>query len=211
MRILVVGIAGGSGSGKTTAAALVSRRLGARCLVVEHDRYYRPLPRGVDPARFNFDHPGALESDRLVADLDALRSGRAARLPRYDFTAHRRAEAWDEVHPRPIVLVEGILVLADPLLRAALDHRVYVDAPDDVRLLRRIRRDLAERGRALDDVLQQYERTVRPMHDAHVAPSRAWADLVLDGTRDPEGLALEILALLGRSRPRVTRPPRPGP
>lgn len=202
MRTVVIGMAGGSASGKTTAAAVLARRLGERCLLVQHDRYYRPLAEGTDPAAHNFDHPDALESDRLAADLDALRAGRRARLPRYDFATHRREDRWDDADPRPVVLVEGILVLADPVLRAALDHRVFVHAPDDVRLVRRIRRDLAERGRALADVLHQYERTVRPMHEAHVAPSRVHADLVLDGTRDPEGLAEEVLLLL-------TRPLRP--
>lgn len=192
MRTVVVGLAGGTASGKTTAAAALARRLGEACLVVSHDRYYRPLPATADPHAWNFDHPDAFETPRLVDDLALLRAGRAVRLPRYDYATWSRTGE-DRADPRPVVLVEGILVLADGALRAALDLRVYVDAPEDVRLRRRLRRDVAERGWTEAQVHDRFASHVRPMHDAHVAPSRAHADLLLDGTADPESLVDAVL------------------
>lgn len=197
----IVGIAGGTASGKTTTARALSERLGDRCLWLTHDRYYRTMPDGFeeDPTRYNFDHPDALETDRMVADLLLLRNGHAARVPDYDFATHTRVppEQWDLLEPRPLVIVEGILVLAHPGLRDAMHHRVYVHAPDDLRLVRRIRRDVAERGREVLEILDQYERTVRPMHQAYVAPSRAFADLVVDGTTTTEAMVASVLALIG--------------
>lgn len=207
MAPIVVGIAGGTASGKTTAARALAEFLGDDCLLVTHDRYYHPLPDALrhDPQAHNFDHPDAIDTARLVADLGELRAGRPARLPRYDFATHARAAEWDPAHPRPVVLVEGILVLADAHLRPLLDHKVFVHTPDDVRLIRRIRRDLTERGRDLHEVLDRYERTVRPMHEAFVAPSAAHADLVLDGTNDVQRLVDSVLDRLGRAR-RATPP-----
>lgn len=198
---IVVGVAGGTASGKTTVAEAVAASLGDRCLLVSHDRYYLPLPEEFrhDPARWNFDHPAALQTERLVEDLDALIAGRSVLLPTYDFSRHRRlppTEA-DRVHPRPVVVVEGILVLAEPQLRSRFHHAVYVHAPDDLRLLRRIERDRAERGRELDEILRQYLRSVRPMHEAFVAPSRQHADLVLDGTASLAASVAAVLALTG--------------
>jgi uridine kinase len=180
---LVVGIAGGSASGKTTVARLVAQHLGRRCVLIAHDRYYRG---GAGPDT-NFDHPDALDTDLLLSDLERLRSRQPTRLPVYDFARHDRApsERWDPVEPRPVLVVEGILILAIPALRDAFDLRVFVEAPDDLRLARRIRRDVAHRGRTVHSVLDQYERTVRPMHEAFVAPSRVHADLLLDGTLSP--------------------------
>lgn len=204
-RPVVLGLAGGTASGKTTAAQALAERLGDRCLWVMHDRYYRDLPPEyrAAPERFNFDHPDALETSLLVDHLDALRAGRPARVPRYDFATHRRAHAsdWDELTPRPVILVEGILVLAEPALRDRMDHRVFVDAPDDLRLIRRIRRDVAERGRGLADILEQYERTVRPMHEAFVKPSAGHAQLVLDGTAPIASMVDAITALIGPHGP----------
>lgn len=199
---VVVGIAGGTASGKTTAARALAEYLGDACLLVTHDRYYHPLPEALrhDPQAHNFDHPDALDTGRLVEDLAVLRSGRPTRLPRYDFASHTRAPEpdWDAAEPREVVLVEGILVLADSRLRPMLDHKVFVHTPDDVRLIRRIRRDLVERGRDLHEVLDRYERTVRPMHEAFVVPSARHADLVLDGTHDVDRLVSSVLARLGR-------------
>lgn len=201
MQPVFVGIAGGSASGKSTLARAIVARLGERSLLVLHDRYYHSLPPEAvhHPLTYNFDHPEAFETSRMVADLARLARGRSARLPIYDYATHRRAEAEEEVHPRPVVIVEGILVLADERVRALLDHRVYVSAPDDVRLMRRIRRDLDSRGREVHDVLHQYERTVRPMHRRYVEPSRAFADLVVDGTQPVEHSAGQVLERLRRS------------
>ncbi len=170
--------------------------LGDRCLLLTHDRYYHSLPEAVraTPIRHNFDHPDSLDTDHLVRDLQALRAGRQVTVPAYDFASHARCppERWETVSPRSLIVVEGILVLAHAGLRDAFDHAVYVHTPDDLRLVRRIRRDVRDRGRQAEDVLEQYERTVRPMHEAHVAPSRSYADLELDGTR-PVGELVDAL------------------
>jgi uridine kinase len=200
MKPVVLGIAGGTASGKTTAAEALARHLGERCLLVTHDRYYRTIPdeHRHDPVGFNFDHPDALDNDALVMDLDRLRRGQATRLPRYDFARHERAPEhdWDPVEPRPVILVEGILILALAPVRERLDHRVFVHTPDDLRLLRRVRRDVAERGRDVAEVLAQYERTVRPMHERFVAPSRTHTHVELDGTTATPHLVEALLQLL---------------
>ncbi len=200
MKPVVLGIAGGSASGKSTVARALVERLGERCVWLTHDRYYRSIPanQAHDPGAFNFDHPDALETTRMVADLARLRQGHTVRVPHYDFASHSRwpEEHWDVLVPRPVIVVEGILVLSDAELRAQMDHKVFVHAPDDIRLARRIRRDISERGRQLDDVLAQYMSTVRPMHQRFVAPSKQMADLVLDGTAAMDGLVGTLVALI---------------
>jgi uridine kinase len=195
-----IAIAGGTASGKSTLTVALAQALGDRCAVLLHDSYYRPLPPQVaDAGRdWNFDHPDALETERLVDDLRQLRAGRPVTPPAYDFATHTRwpAERWSMVPARPIVLVDGILVLAEPSLRDHMDARVFVDTPADVRLIRRIRRDTTERGRSVNEVLTQYERTVRPMHLQFVEPSKAHADLVLDGTRPIGDLVADARAAL---------------
>ena len=181
MRPFRVGIAGGTASGKTTLAARAAARLGAT--VLAHDRYYRDAP---DPRHHDFDHPDALDTARLVDHLATLRSGSAIKAPIYDFKRHARAPEFERIEPTPIVVVEGILVLAEPALRLAFDYTVYVHADDDVRLERRLRRDTTERGRTWEDILRQWFHTVRPAHRRWVAPSRGLAHLVLDGEADPE-------------------------
>lgn len=185
MGTFVVGIAGGTGAGKTTLA----RRLrdAAPAGAVAHlalDDYYRDLsdlPLDARGAR-DFDRPEALDLEHLVADLEALRAGRAADVPVYDFRTHARVrDRVRRVEPTPLVVVEGILLLADARVRERLDLRVFVDAPADVRLARRLRRDVAERGRTPESVLAQYDASVRPAHEALVAPSRAHAHLVVPG------------------------------
>ncbi len=187
-----IAIAGGTASGKSTLTVALAQALGDRCAVLLHDSYYRPLPADVKASGsdWNFDHPDALETDRLIDDLHQLRAGRSVSPPSYDFATHARwpETNWAVVPARPIVLVDGILVLAEPTLRAQMDGRVFVDTPADVRLIRRIRRDTTERGRTVDQVLTQYERTVRPMHLAFVEPSKDHADVVLDGTRPIDAL-----------------------
>ncbi len=174
---LLVGVAGGTASGKTT----ITRQLAEHwpnTLLIGHDRYYLDVP---DPSRHNYDHPDALDSGLLVRHLDLLLAGRCAELPRYDFATHRRQADSDRVQPGRLVIVEGILVLADPRLARRFHLKVWVQAASDLRLTRRIRRDAVERARSVESVLAQYERTVRPMHQQFVEPSRELADIELDG------------------------------
>ena len=194
--MFVVGIAGGSASGKTTISRALAVHLGELASVIVHDRYYRTPPTDVPPARWNYDHPDALETALLLEHLDALRQGRAVEIPRYDFARHRRGEGRDRVERRPVVIVEGILVLAEPSLRRAMDLTVYVDCAPDLRLMRRLRRDVAERGRDPLGVLDQYEQTVRPMHETFVQPSSVHADLVIDGARPVRETLDRLLGLL---------------
>ena len=177
-----IGIAGGSGSGTTTVQKRIMERFGPRRIaLLDHDAYYRDLAHLAPEqrARFNFDHPDAHETDLMVAHLDALLAGQAVEKPTYSFETHARLPATETVAARPVVLVDGILVLAEPALRDRMDVKLYVDAPDDVRLMRRIERDLHQRGRSIDSVLEQYRRTVRPMHLEFVEPSKRHADVII--------------------------------
>lgn len=181
-RPVFVGLAGGSGSGKSTVMERVLDAVGRdNVAVLDHDAYYRDLAQLslVERAAQNFDHPDSLETELLCDHLDALRAGESIEKPVYDFTTHSRAIQSLTIAPRPVVLVEGILVLADPDLVKRLDLRVFVRADDDIRLVRRIRRDLAERGRSIESVLTQYESTVRPMYMKYVQPSMRHADLIV--------------------------------
>lgn len=181
-RPVFVGLAGGSGSGKSTVMDRVLDAVGRdNVAVLDHDAYYRDLAHLslVQRAAQNFDHPDSLETELLCDHLDALRVGESIEKPVYDFTTHSRATESLTIAPRPVVLVEGILVLADPDLVKRLDLRVFVRADDDIRLVRRIRRDLAERGRSIESVLTQYESTVRPMYMKYVQPSMRHADLIV--------------------------------
>lgn len=192
----IVGIAGGTASGKTSVARELAVELGA--VQIAHDRYYRTLPdafrdRLLD---YNFDHPDALDTPRLVDDLVALRAGRSVRLVDYDFvTCARLPEAlWTPVDPPQTVVVEGIMTLHEPALRALFDLTVFVDTPADIRLARRLLRDIQERGHTPEQVVEQYLATVRPMHEDWVEPSRAHAQLVLDGTRPVDASVRAICA-----------------
>ncbi len=177
MTPFVVVIAGGTASGKTSIVDALEQQLPG-CLRISHDRYYRDVP---DPLTHDYDHPDALDTARLVADLAELRAGRAATLPVYDFKTHRRQDAEDTVQPAGLILVEGILVLHEPRLRALADLTVFVHADADLRLSRRIQRDMAKRDRTPADILRQYLDTVRPGHLRFVEPTRHHADVVLDG------------------------------
>lgn len=195
MTPFVIGIAGGTGSGKTTVANAIVRRVGEeRIAFLSHDAYYRDfvdLPKNILDGK-NFDHPDSLESELLVRHLKALKSGAAVEMPVYDFKVHRRSEETRRVEPRKVILVDGILIYVEPELRKLFDVKIFVDTDSDVRLIRRIRRDIAERGRTVDSVVEQYENTVRPMHLEFVEPSKRYADLII-----PEGgenaVALEFL------------------
>jgi uridine kinase len=179
---IVIGIAGGTGSGKSTVLDQLLRRFGTAVVaVLEHDMYYYDLGEAplAERTRFNFDHPDALDTPLLRAHLDRLIAGQPIDKPVYDFASHRRLATTTTVFPRPVILVEGILVLAEPLLRERMDVKLFVDTADDIRLTRRLRRDLVDRGRDVESVLHQYVHTVRPMHLQFVEPSRQHADLII--------------------------------
>ena len=181
-RPVIIGLSGGSGSGKSTILNRLLDELGpAQVSVLEHDAYYRDQTDMTleERALVNFDHPDSLETDLLVRHLDELLAGRTIQKPIYDFTHHTRTEESIEISPTPIIIVEGILVLAQQELVDRMDMRFYVDTDDDVRLIRRIRRDMIERGRTLESVLTQYEDTVRPMHIEFVEPSKRHADVII--------------------------------
>ena len=192
MQTLVIGVAGGTGSGKTTVADEIVRRVGGeRMAVLTHDRYYHDLAAlsELELAHHNFDHPLALQTPLMVEHLRLLRHGEAAPLPVYDFTRHVRSPQVEWMQPKPVVVVEGILVLTEPDLRSLMDIKLYVDTPADIRFIRRLDRDVRERGRSLESVIHQYLETVRPMHLEFVEPSKRWADVII-----PEG-GLNIVAL----------------
>ncbi|MFB6247164.1 MAG: uridine kinase [Salinibacter sp.] len=179
---VVIGIAGGSGSGKTTVLQRIIREFGADPIaVLDHDAYYHDLSHlsPEERAQFNFDHPDALETDLMREHLDRLVEGTAVEKPVYDFTTHTRRDETETVEPRPVIIIEGILVLAESMLEERMDIKIYVDAADDIRLMRRIRRDIQERGRSIEGILRQYERTVRPMHLEFVEPSKRAADIII--------------------------------
>lgn len=182
---LCIGVAGGTGSGKTTVANEIVRRVGrSRIVTVNQDRYYHDLAPLDEHQRIhhNFDHPSAIEEDLLVEHVRLLKAGRPAALPVYDFTRHVRTAATEVVHPQPVILIEGILILAIPGLRELLDVKIFVDTDADLRFIRRLRRDMEERGRSLESVVEQYLATVRPMHLEFVESSKRWADVII-----PEG------------------------
>jgi uridine kinase len=182
MKPVVLGIAGGTGSGKTTVARAIVERIGAeRVAYFEHDSYYRDLS-GFDVGdrrQVNFDHPDAFETELLVEHIRILLTGQGVEQPVYSYEESIRQPETQSVIPRPLVVVEGILVLENQALRNLMDVKIFVDTDDDIRLLRRVRRDTRDRGRSLDSVLGQYEATVRPMHLAFVHPSRRHADVII--------------------------------
>ena len=199
-RPIVIGIAGGSGSGKTTVVRRLMTSLGDdKVSVLEHDRYYRDRSdlRLEERAALNYDHPDSLETDLLVRHVQALRDGRTVDAPQYDFARHNRLATRDPVPPRPAIIVEGILIFADAPLRALMDVKVFVDADDDTRFIRRLQRDIAERGRTVTSVIDQYLGTVKPMHLEFVEPSKRYADIIV-----PQGghndVAIEKLLTLAR-------------
>lgn len=185
MSVLLVGVSGGSGSGKTTIARAIVASLPVESVsLIEHDAYYKDLT-GLsldERALVNFDHPDSLDNELFVEHLDALRAGRAVEKPRYDFARHARELETDRVEPSAVIVVEGILVLALPAIRARLDVKLFVDTDPDIRLMRRVRRDIEQRGRSFAQIRQQYYDTVRPMHLAFVEPSKRFADIII-----PEG------------------------
>jgi uridine kinase len=196
MSVVVLGVAGGTGSGKTTVAEAILGAVGReRIAFLAQDNYYRDSawsgPKEIES--HNFDHPDALDTELMVRHLEQLKAGLPIELPVYDFVRHRRTERAIRIAPRPVVLVEGILLFAEPAVRELLDFKIYVDTDPDVRLVRRIRRDLSERGRGIADVLRQYMTTVRPMHLEFVEPSKRWADVIVpEGGENRVALAMVI-------------------
>ena len=177
----IVGIAGGSASGKTTIVEQIQNHFGDRIQVIGHDRYYRAhddMPFA-QRCKLNYDHPDAFETDRMVRDVLQLKAGNSIQLPVYDYADHNRSPETVTVQPKPIMIFEGILVLEDPQLRSLMDLKVYVDTDADERIMRRISRDTLERGRSIDSIITQYRETVKPMHDKYVEPSKYYADVII--------------------------------
>ncbi|MGE0814500.1 MAG: uridine kinase [Vicinamibacterales bacterium] len=198
---IVIGVAGGSGSGKTTVVRRIVDSLGhEQVSVLEHDRYYRDRNdlRLEERASLNYDHPDALETDLLVQHVLSLKAGQAVDAPVYDFARHQRTASTIRIEPRRALIVEGILIFADKPLRQLMDVKVFVDTDDDTRVIRRLQRDVAERGRTMASVIDQYLSTVKPMHLEFVEPSKRYADIIV-----PEGghnaVAVDLLLTLIRS------------
>ncbi len=193
---IIIGVAGGTGSGKTTVAQAILDRVGRdRIAYIQHDSYYKdqshlpPAERG----RINFDHPEALETALLVQHLKELRAGHPVEVPVYDFTTHTRTSQTRRVEPRRVILVEGILIFADKALRDMMDVKIYVDTDADIRFIRRLERDIAERGRTMRSVIDQYLATVRPMHLEFVEPSKRYADVIIpEGGFNPVALDMVV-------------------
>jgi len=195
MAPLLIGIAGGTGSGKTTVARALADGLPPDSVaLVDHDSYYRDRSdlSFEERSSLNFDHPDALDNDLLIQHLERLRAGEPVQVPIYDFKVHGRRRETREVHPKPVIIVEGILVFVDERIRRLLDIKLFVDTDADLRVFRRIRRDLEQRGRSFASIREQYYATVRPMHLQFVEPSKRWADLII-----PEGgenrIALDLI------------------
>jgi len=192
--ILVIGIAGGTGSGKTTLMKRLVERFGNDVTVLSHDNYYRrrdDMPFE-ERCKLNYDEPAALETDLMARHLDALRHGQAIDCPVYDFSQHNRSGETVRIEPKRVIIVEGILIFENAALRQLMDIKIFVDTDADIRLCRRIRRDVRERGRTLESVIEQYQTTVKPMHEKYVEPSKRYAHIVV-----PEGgknaVALEMI------------------
>ena len=185
MKPVIIGIAGGTGSGKTTVARAIYDRVGRdRIEWISHDSYYRDFEglSAEEKHHINFDHPDSLETEFLARHLDVLCKGSSVEVPKYDFGRYARLEETQRVEPRKVIIVEGILVLAEPELRKRIDIKLFVDTPADVRFMRRLVRDIKSRGRSMESVIEQYITTVRPMHEEFVEPSKRHADLII-----PEG------------------------
>ena len=193
---ITIGVAGGTGSGKTTIAIKVLERVGAdQIAFLTHDSYYKNLDNIPlsDRHRINFDHPDSLDTPLLIENIRDLLQGNDAQCPVYDFTTHTRTDEVRVVQPQPIILVEGILIFSEPELRKLLDIKIFVDAAPDVRFIRRIQRDISERQRTMESVIEQYLATVRPMHLEFVEPSKRYADIIIP-TGGYNDIAIDMVA-----------------
>ena len=205
---MIIGICGGTGSGKTTIARAIVDAVGrSNVVLVEQDSYYRNLADMPLDERHqaNFDHPDSIDSDMLVNHLLRLKQNLKVEMPLYDFVTHTRSDKIEVIEPKPVVIVEGILIFSEPRVLDLLDMRVFVDTPDDIRLIRRLRRDINERGRTFERTLEQYERTIRPMHFEFVEPSKRFADIIIpEGSQT--GLTVDLLCSLVREKLQAERP-----
>ncbi len=196
MNPLVIGIAGGTGSGKTSVTNKVLDHLDRdRVVVIQHDSYYKDIRSygGLTPAEVNFDHPDSLETALLVEHISELRAGRGIDQPIYNFTTHERLGSTKRLEPKEIIIIEGILIFVDKNLRNLMNIKVFIETDADERLLRRIRRDTFERGRSIDSVVQQYTKTVKPMHLEFVEPSKHWADIIIPrGAQNTVGIDMLV-------------------
>ena len=192
MKPYIIGIAGGSGSGKSTFAKRIKEAFENEVSLISCDNYYLPhdeLPLE-ERAHLNYDAPEALEFDLMVRHLEGLKNGQAALCPVYDFTKHTRSDKVTEILPRPIILIDGILIFHDPDLRNCMDLKIYVETDADERILRRAKRDMQERGRDLDSVIEQYLTTVKPMHNTYVNPTKVYADIIFNGGKNEQAFTL---------------------
>lgn len=195
-KVITIGVAGGTASGKTTISNAILQQVGHENMIhLLHDSYYRSwqvLARpGQSPNDINFDHPDSLETDLMIAHIKRLQNWQAVDIPVYDFVRYERLDAVQHIAPRPVILIEGILVLVEPALRELFDMKIFVDADADLRFIRRLQRDLAERGRNIDSVIEQYFATVRPMHNAFVEPSKRYADVIVpQGGRNAAAISM---------------------
>ena len=199
MNTIFIGIAGGTGSGKTTLTEHLARRFGTDISVVHHDNYYKRqnVPYEIRCLQ-NYDHPNAFDTDLMIEHLKALKAGRSIECPVYSYTDHNRTDETVTIPPTKVVIVEGILIFADKALRDLLDIKIFVETDADVRILRRALRDVEERGRSMQSVVQQYLTTVKPMHEQFVEPSRKFADIVvLEGGRNLVALDMIIQRIAG--------------
>ena len=192
MKPYIIGIAGGSGSGKSTFAGRLKEAFPDQISLISCDNYYLPhdeLPLE-QRAHLNYDAPEALEFDLMVRHLEELKNGKPALCPVYDFTRHTRSDKVTEIEPRPIILIDGILIFHDTALRECMDLKIYVETDADERILRRAKRDMQERGRDLDSVIDQYLTTVKPMHNTYVNPTKVFADIILNGGKNEQAFNL---------------------
>lgn len=199
---MIVGVAGGTGSGKTTLAQHIAQAFGDSVTVIAHDSYYRLQVGKTYEERCltNYDHPDAFETDLLCAHLEALCNGQGVDVPVYDYTIHNRSDKTVHVEPAPLIVLEGILIFSDTALREAMDMRIFVDTDADERILRRILRDTKERARSLDSVVSQYLTTVKPMHEAFVEPYKRYADVIVPGGgNNPVALEMIIRSICSRT------------
>jgi uridine kinase len=196
---LIIGVAGGSGSGKTTVVNTISTTLGAnKHSLLQHDSYYRDLVHlpFEERIKHNFDHPASLETELLIRHINALREGYPIEVPQYDFSKHIRKEESTSVTPKDVILIDGILIFSEPELLKLMDVKIFVDTDDDIRLLRRLKRDINERGRSVESVMEQYQKFVRPMHLEFVQPSKRYADVIIPrGGKNKVALDM-VLALI---------------
>lgn len=196
---LIIGVAGGSGSGKTTVVSTISHTLGSnKHLLLQHDSYYRDLKHlpFEERIKHNFDHPASLETELLIRHINALCEEYPIEVPQYDFSKHIRKEETTTITPKDVILIDGILIFSEPELLELMDVKIFVDTDDDIRLLRRLKRDINERGRSVESVMEQYQKFVRPMHLEFVRPSKRYADVIIPrGGKNKVALDM-VLALI---------------